>query len=113
MDVRQGISTEYNRDSFSITLEEVDLQRLCAQFDLKRDELTAEQAMLLLVTEGERYVLVQAPKYGRPVDDLPGRPGTGVRSQLRANRECMATILTTITALKLEVTRKMVGLEDG
>lgn len=104
MVVTMGIShPDYAREKFSITLDETDLERICVQYGLfKRDELTTDQAMLLLTTEAERFVLVQAPKYGRDIEV--------VREQLRQNRECMSTVLTAITALTLDETRKTVGL---
>jgi hypothetical protein len=75
-------------------------------------QLTTLQAMLLLAGEAERFVLVQAPKYGKPVEDLPdGTPG--VRSQIRENRDSFATALSLVTGLTLDETRKRVGLPEA
>lgn len=105
MEVQQGIANDYGKDKFAITLNEVDLQRICTQYKITQPpgELDTVTAMLLLSLEAERFVLVQAPKYGRDVEE--------VRQQIAANRESFATALTMATALSLEETRKMAGLE--
>jgi hypothetical protein len=105
MQVTQGISNDYAKDKFSITLDETDLIRIANEYGLAQtpEQLTTVQVMLLLTTEAERFVLVQAPKYGRDVET--------VRRQIQENREQFATALTLATGLTLEETRKKIGSE--
>jgi hypothetical protein len=116
--VTQGIGTDYNKEKFAITLDEADLIRLANEYGIAQEmsQLTTAQAMLLLTTEAERFVLVQAPKFGRPVEDWTDDRGAvhpGVRRQIADNREKFATALTFVTGLALEETRKRVGLSPG
>ena len=112
MHVTQGISTEYSKEKFAILLDETDLIRLMNEYGIEQEpeKLTTVQAMLLLTTEAERFVLVQAPKYGKPVEDQPD--GTkGIRTLLAENREQFVTALTLATGWTLEESRKRAGLE--
>jgi hypothetical protein len=99
---RMGISTDYSRERFDCGLGEEDLQRLAAEYGFDASHLTCGQAMHLLTVEAERYVLVQAPKFGRPVEQ--------VVAQLRANREEFAVALVDVTGRELEEMRKMLKL---
>jgi hypothetical protein len=120
MEVRNGIRGEFGSDPFDIILDETDLQRLKYEYGRllgdpeamgNLEEMPTWVAMLLLTLEAERFVLVQAPKYGRPVEDSVNAAGLtvpGIRSQIHANREQFATALATATGLTLEETRKVV-----
>lgn len=104
MEVRAGIATQYGAEKFDITLDENDLRRLASEYGFYADPAengcTTLQAYLLLTLEAERFILVQAPKYGRPVDQ--------VRAQIAENREQFAAALTMVTGLSLDETRKRV-----
>lgn len=100
MEVRQGISTEYAKEKFDVTLDETDLIRLANEYGISADQLTTTTAYLLLTLEAERFVLVQSPKYGRSVEE--------VRGQLRTNREQFATALSLATGLSQEEMLKRV-----
>lgn len=91
MEVRMGISTDYAKEKFDITLDEADLARLCGEHDISDSQanaMTVAQVFLLLSKEAERYVLVQAPKFGRPAEQ--------VQEQLAQNREDFAKILVSV-----------------
>jgi hypothetical protein len=107
MEVRQGISTDYAKEKWDITLDETDLQRLRHEYgqlfgdpDIIKEPVPTWLAMMLLTLEAERFVLVQAPKFGRDV--------AAVKEQLRANRESFATAMSTATGLTLDETRKVI-----
>lgn len=104
MEVRQGIATEYAKEKFDVTLDEVDLARLGAEYGFDPASLSLDQVYLVLTLEANRYVLVQAPKLGRPVED--------VRAQLRSNREEFAVLLSTIAGMDIDEARKRAGLEQ-
>jgi len=111
MQVYQGIGTEYGQDKFGITLDETDLARLASDYGFyatpRENGVTIDQAYRLLTLEAERYVLVQAPKFGRPVEQImPQLWGPG------GNREQFAAILTEVTGLELPECRKRVGFQD-
>jgi hypothetical protein len=99
---RMGISTDYSRERFDCGLGEEDLQRLAAEYGFDASHLTCGQVMRLLTLEAERFVLVQAPKYGRPMEQ--------VMDQLRANREQFAMALAQVAGQDLELMRKRIGL---
>lgn len=85
---------------------------MAAQYGF-RDGLTEDQVYTLLTLEAQRYVLVQAPKYGRPLEDQQDGHGgviPGVKSELLANREQFAATLADITGLEPAEARKRVGL---
>jgi hypothetical protein len=105
MEVRQGISTDYAKERFDISLDETDLARLALEFGIEVyqvRELTTLQACKLLTLDAERFVLIQAPKYGRDT--------AVVREQLRSNREQFAHALATLKGTELETERKHLGL---
>ncbi len=105
-EARMGISTDYSRERFDVALDETDLQRLATEYGFDYAAgLTTMQAVRLLTVEAERYALIQAPKFGRPVD--------AVRAQLLANREEFAVALADVTGLGLAQTRKQLGLPDA
>jgi hypothetical protein len=108
MEVRQGISTDYAKDRFDVSLDETDLARLANDYGFyetpREGGLSSIQAWLLLTLEAERYVLVQAPKYGRDMAEVVG--------QIKANREQFATVLAEVTGLELGECRKRVGIAD-
>jgi hypothetical protein len=111
MQVYQGIGTEYGHDKFGITLDETDLARLANEFGFYtspgENGVTTDQAYRLLSIDAERYVLVQAPKFGRKIEDVMAQlwgPG--------GNREQFATILVEVTGLELSECRKRVGFQD-
>jgi len=109
MEVRQGISTDYAKERFDISLDETDLARLAQEYGFYAREqehgLNTLQVCRLLTLEAERFVLVQAPKYGRDT--------AVVIEQLRANREQFAAVLVELTGVKLAEMRKRVGLPEG
>ncbi|SRR5712692_829015 len=106
MEVRQGVSTEYGKQRFDITLDETDLVRLCNEYGvMDPSNLTTVQVYLLLTLEAERFCLVQAPKMGQAA--------ASVVKQIRANREQFAGLLAEMTGLELAETRKRVGLVDA
>jgi hypothetical protein len=106
MEIMLGIATDYGQDKFNVSLDETDLMRLACEYGITPDlaQLTTTQVTRLLTLECERFVLIQAPKYGRPVDV--------VKEQLRGNREQFARALVELTGLELAECRKRVGLPD-
>lgn len=100
---RMGISTDYSKERFDCGLGEEDLQRLAAEYGFDASNLTCGQAMHLLTVEAERYVLIQAPKFGRPADVC--------MQQLRTNREEFARALADAGLDRAEA-RKRLGLPD-
>jgi hypothetical protein len=109
MEIRQGISTDYSRERWDIALDETDLARLALEYKYyganPDGDLTTMQAARVLSLEADRFVLVQAPKFGRPYDVCS--------AQLRENREQFAEVMAGITRRDLSEIRKMMGLPDA
>lgn len=103
MEVRDGIATQYAAEKFDITLDETDLARMGHEYGFEVAALTSDQAYLLLTLQAHRYVLVQAPKYGRE----HAVASQGIHDVL----EQMAGVLAGIKGSDLQAERKAVGLE--
>lgn len=106
MEVTQGISTDYAKEKFNVTLDEADLIRLAGEYDLPEPrKMTTFQACRLLTLEAERFVLIQAPRYGRKADES--------RDQLwgpGGNREQFAAALADVTGRDFEECRRQLRL---
>jgi hypothetical protein len=83
-------------------LDETDLSRLASEYGIAQtpEQLPTREAYMLLALEAERFVLVQAPKYGRPVES--------VKAQIRSNREQFASVLAAVTGLSVAECMKRV-----
>lgn len=102
MQIRQGIATEYAKEKFDITLDESDLIRMAIEYGFDPKGISQDQVYLLMTLEASRYVLVQSPKYGRPLEQA--------REQLAVNREEFASVLAAATGIEMVEARKRAGL---
>lgn len=115
MEVKVGLAAEYGAKRFDVNLDETDLLRIIKQHGIGQNDsgvghnlteiarsLPEDAVFQLLYLEAERYKLVQAPKFGEPVELA--------QAALQDNRRQLADLLAVLKGTSAAAEMKRMGL---